>query len=139
MLNIVSIKLNTEKTVVKSLIKILYNEYNDLFMNKLFSFIKVMIMFMIQQKLLNVCCSTDESKATQKDSVLIIVILTSEKVKFREFFTSLTFKAVSVTVNIEDFNIQMHLIEDSAIRQFDQSFQLSAVTIENVTSKALKL
>jgi len=86
-----------------------------------------------------VCCSTDESKATQKDSVLIIVILTSEKVKFREFFTSLTFKAVSVTVNIEDFNIQMHLIEDSAIRQFDQSFQLSAVTIENVTSKALKL
>jgi len=55
-------KSNTEKITLQFLIKILYDEFDNLFLNIESFFIKTIIKFVIQQKLLNLCCVADNNK-----------------------------------------------------------------------------
>ncbi len=63
-LNIINMKSNTEKAALRPLIKILYNEFDDLFLSAESFFIRAVMKFVIQQKLLNLCCAADSNKGS---------------------------------------------------------------------------
>jgi len=66
--NIINMKSNTEKATLRPLIKVLYNEFDDLFLNVKPFFIRAVMKFVIQQKLLNLHRAADSNKGSQKDS-----------------------------------------------------------------------
>jgi len=49
---------------LKPLIKVLYDEFNDLFLGVKSFFIKAVMKFVIQQKLSNLCCTADSNKGS---------------------------------------------------------------------------
>ena len=63
-LNIINMKLNTEKAALRPLIKILYDEFDDLFLNVESSFIRAVMKFVIQQKLSNLHHTADSNKGS---------------------------------------------------------------------------
>ncbi len=63
-LNIINMKSNTEKAALRPLIKVLYDEFDDLFLGAESFFIKAVMKFVIQQKLLNLHCTADSSKGS---------------------------------------------------------------------------
>ncbi len=63
-LNIINMKSNTEKTTLRPLIKVLYDEFNDLFLDVKSFFIKAVMKFVIQQKLSNLCCTANSNKGS---------------------------------------------------------------------------
>ena len=133
-LNILNIKVDFKKKAFVSLVTLLYNAYNDLFMNQSSIFIKAVMMFMIQQKLLNMYCSADKIKAI-KDSALLITSQMSERVKLKENLVSSSLTSMLVSVNIKDFEIQAYVIQESVVKLSSHLLQLSAVTVKNVTSE----
>ena len=107
--NILNIKADPEKKALISFVTLLYNAYNDLFMNQSSIFIKAVMMFMIQWKLLNMCCSTDKIKVI-KDSALSITSWMSERVKLKEDLASSPSASMLISVDIEDFEIWAYVI-----------------------------
>ncbi len=63
-LNIINIKSNAEKATLRPLIKVFYDEFDDLFLGVKSFFIKAVMKFVIQQKLLNLHCTTDSNKGS---------------------------------------------------------------------------
>ena len=63
-LNIINMKSNAEKAALRPLIKVLYDEFDDLFLNAKSFFIKAVMKFVIQQKLSNLCCAADSNKGS---------------------------------------------------------------------------
>ena len=61
-LNIINMKSNAEKATLRPLIKVLYDEFNDLFLGVESFFIRAVMKFVIQQKLLNLHCAADSNK-----------------------------------------------------------------------------
>jgi len=111
-------KSNAEKATLRPLIKILYNEFNDLFLNTESFFIRAVMKFVIQQKLLNLCCTADSNKGSQKDSDLTIFSVSKEAI-MKELFSTSTFNLISMTVNIKNFSIQMYMLQNVTVEQFD--------------------
>jgi len=126
-------KSNTEKATLRPLIKVLYDEFNDLFLNVESFFIKAVMKFVIQQKLLNLCCAADSNKGSQKDSELTTLSVLKEAIT-KELFSTSTFNLISVTVNIKNFNIQVCVLQNATVRQSDQPSQLSVATIRDILS-----
>ncbi len=111
-------KSNAEKATLRPLIKVLYNEFDDLFLNAESFFIKAVMKFVIQQKLLNLCCTANSNKCSQKDSELTTLFMSKEAI-MKELFLTSTFNSVSVTVNIKNFSIQMHVLQNTTVEQSD--------------------
>ena len=63
-LNIINMKSNAEKATLRPLIKVLYDEFDDLFLSVESFFIRAVMKFVIQQKLLNLCCAADSNKGS---------------------------------------------------------------------------
>ncbi len=63
-LNIINMKSNAEKAALRPLIKVLYDEFDDLFLNVESFFIRAVMKFVIQQKLLNLCHTADSNKGS---------------------------------------------------------------------------
>ncbi len=78
-------KSNAKKIALQSLIKILYNEFNNLFLNVKSFFIQAVMKFVIQQKLLNLHYIINSNKNSQKDSELTILSVLKEII-VKEFF-----------------------------------------------------
>jgi len=78
-------KSNAEKITLQSLIKILYDEFDNLFLNVEFFFIRIIMKFIIQQKLLNLHCIINSNKDSQKSSELTIFFALKETI-MKELF-----------------------------------------------------
>ena len=63
-LNIINMKSNAEKATLRPLIKVLYDEFDDLFLNVEPFFIRAVMKFVIQWKLLNLCHTADSNKGS---------------------------------------------------------------------------
>jgi len=111
-------KSNTEKTALRPLIKILYDEFDDLFLSAESFFIKAVMKFVIQQKLLNLCHTVNSNKGSQKDSELTTLSVSKEAIT-KELPLTSTFNSVSMTVNIKNFSIQMHVLQNTTVEQFN--------------------
>jgi len=72
----------------------------------------------IQQKLLNLCCAADSNKDSQKDSELTIFSVSKEAIT-KELLSASTFNLISVTINIKNFNIQAHVLQNTTVEQSD--------------------
>jgi len=103
-LNIINMKSNTEKATLRPLIKILYDEFDDLFLSIKSFFIRAVMKFVIQQKLLNLCCTADSNNGSQKDSELTTPSVLKEAIT-KELPPTSTFNLISVAVNIKNFSI----------------------------------
>ncbi len=132
-LNIINMKSNAEKATLRPLIKVLYDEFDDLFLNVEPFFIRVVMKFVIQQKLSNLHCTANSNKGSQKDSELTTLSVSKEAIT-KELFLTSTFNLISVTVNIKDFNIQVCMLQNATVRQSDWPSQLSVVIIRDVLS-----
>jgi len=102
-------KSNTEKATLRPLIKVLYNEFDDLFLDAEPFFIRAVMKFVIQQKLLNLCCTADSNKGSQKDSELTTPSVSKEAIT-KELPSASTFNLISVAINIKDFSIQVCML-----------------------------
>jgi len=111
-------KSNAEKATLRPLIKVLYDEFDDLFLNAESFFIKAVMKFVIQQKLLNLCHTADSNKDSQKDSELTTPSVSKEAI-MKELSLTSTFNSVSVAVNIKNFNIQAHMLQNATVEQSD--------------------
>ncbi len=105
-LNIINMKSNAEKATLRPLIKVLYDEFNDLFLGAEPFFIRAVMKFVIQQKLLNLCCTANSNKGSQKDSELTTPSVLKEAIT-KELPSAPTFNSVSVAINIKNFSIQV--------------------------------
>jgi len=117
-LNIINMKSNTEKATLRPLIKVLYDEFDDLFLDAESFFIRAVMKFVIQQKLLNLCCAANSNKGSQKDSELTTSSVSKEAI-MKELFLTSTFNLISVMINIKNFNIQMHVLQNTTVEQSD--------------------
>jgi len=120
-------KSNAEKAALRPLIKV------DLFLNVKSFFIRAVMKFVIQQKLLNLHCAVNSNKGSQKDSELTTLSVSKEVIT-KELSLTSTFNSVSMTVNIKNFSIQVHMLQNATVEQSDQSSQLSVATIRDVLS-----
>jgi len=103
---------------LRPLIKVLYDEFDDLFLDVKSFFIRAVMKFVIQQKLLNLCCTANSNKGSQKDSELTTPSTLKEAIT-KELFSTSTFNLISVTVNIKNFDIQMRMLQNTTVEQFD--------------------
>jgi len=103
---------------LRPLIKVLYDEFDDLFLDVKSFFIRAVMKFVIQQKLLNLCCTANSNKGSQKDSELTTPSTLKEAIT-KELFSTSTFNLISVTVNIKNFDIQMHVLQNTTVEQSD--------------------
>jgi len=117
-LNIINMKSNTEKAALRPLIKVLYDEFDDLFLDAEPFFIRAVMKFVIQQKLSNLCHTADSNKGSQKDSELTTLSVSKEAIT-KELFLTSTFNLISVTVNIKNFSIQTCMLQNATVRQSD--------------------
>jgi len=117
-LNIINMKLNAEKATLRPLIKVLYDKFDDLFLGVEPFFIRAVMKFVIQQKLLNLCCTADSNKGSQKDSELTTLSVSKEAIT-KELPLTSTFNLISMTVNIKNFSIQTHMLQNATVRQFN--------------------
>ncbi len=62
--NIINMKSNAEKATLRPLIKVLYDEFDDLFLNVESFFIRAVMKFVIQWKLLNLRHTADSNKGS---------------------------------------------------------------------------
>jgi len=111
-------KSNAEKATLRPLIKVLYDEFDDLFLDAEPSFIRAVMKFVIQQKLLNLCCTVDSNKGSQKDSELTTLSASKEAI-MKELPLTPTFNSISMAVNIKNFNIQVCMLQNATVRQSD--------------------
>jgi len=111
-------KSNTEKATLRPLIKVLHNEFDDLFLSVKSFFIRAVMKFVIQQKLSNLCCTVNSNKGSQKDSELTTFSVSKEAIT-KELSLTSTFNSVSVTVNIKNFSIQVCVLQNTTVRQSD--------------------
>ncbi len=111
-------KSNAEKATLRPLIKVLYDEFDDLFLNVEPFFIRVVMKFVIQQKLSNLHCTANSNKGSQKDSELTTLSVSKEAIT-KELFLTSTFNSVLMTVNIKNFDIQVHVLQNTTVEQFD--------------------
>jgi len=111
-------KSNAEKAALRPLVKVLYNEFDDLFLGVKSFFIRAVMKFVIQQKLLNLHCTANSNKGSQKDSKLTTPSA-SKKVITKELSLTSTFNSVSVTVNIKNFDIQVCVLQNTTVEQSD--------------------
>jgi len=107
--NIINMKSNTEKATLRPLIKVLYDEFDDLFLGIEPFFIRAVMKFVIQQKLLNLCHTANSNKGSQKDSELTTLSVLKEAI-MKELFLTSTFNSVLMAVNIKNFDIQVHML-----------------------------
>jgi len=117
-LNIINMKSNTEKATLRPLIKVLYDEFDDLFLDVKSFFIKAVMKFVIQQKLLNLCHTADSNKGSQKDSELTTPSASKEAI-MKELPSTSTFNLISMAVNIKNFSIQAHMLQNATVEQSD--------------------
>ncbi len=117
-LNIINMKLNAEKAALRPLIKVLYDEFDDLFLSVKSFFIRAVMKFVIQQKLLNLHRTADSNKGSQKDSELTTLSVLKEAIT-KELFSASTFNSISMTINIKNFDIQMHVLQNTTVEQSD--------------------
>jgi len=103
---------------LRPLIKVLYDEFDDLFLDTESFFIKAVMKFVIQQKLLNLHCTADSNKGSQKDSELTTPSVSKEAI-MKELLLTSTFNLISVTVNIKNFDIQMCMLQNVTVKQSD--------------------
>jgi len=111
-------KSNAEKATLRPLIKVLYDEFNDLFLDAEPFFIRAVMKFVIQQKLSNLCCTANSNKGSQKDSKLTTLFALKEAI-MKELFSASTFNSISVAVNIKNFSIQVHMLQNTTVEQSD--------------------
>jgi len=109
---------NTEKAALRPLIKVLYDEFDDLFLNAEPFFIRAVMKFVIQQKLLNLRRTADSNKGSQKDSGLTTLSVLKKAIT-KELPSASTFNLISVTVNIKNFNIQVCVLQNTTVEQSD--------------------
>jgi len=126
-------KSNAEKAALRPLVKVLYNEFDDLFLGVKSFFIRAVMKFVIQQKLLNLHCAANSNKGSQKDSKLTTPSASKEVIT-KELSSTSTFNSVSVTVNINNFDIQVRVLQNTTVEQSDRPSQLSVATIKDVLS-----
>jgi len=117
-LNIINMKSNAEKAALRPLIKVLYDEFDDLFLDVEPFFIRAVMKFVIQQKLLNLHCAVNSNKGSQKDSELTTLSVLKEAIT-KELFSVSTFNLISVAVNIKNFSIQVCVLQNTTVRQSD--------------------
>jgi len=60
----------------------------------------------------------NSNKGSQKDSELTIPSVLKEAIT-KELPSASTFKLISVTVNIKNFDIQMHVLQNTTVEQSD--------------------
>jgi len=132
-LNIINMKSNAEKATLRPLIKVLYDEFDDLFLDVEPFFIRAVMKFVIQQKLLNLHCTVNSNKGSQKDSELTTPSVSKEAIT-KELPSASTFNSISVTINIKNFGIQVCVLQNATVEQSDQPSQLSVATIRDVLS-----
>ena len=89
--------------------------------------------FVIQQKLLNLHCTADSNKGSQKDSELTTPSVLKEAIT-KELPLTSTFNLISVAINIKNFSIQMCVLQNATVEQSDQPSQLSVATIRDILS-----
>jgi len=111
-------KSNTEKATLRPLIKVLYDEFDDLFLNVESFFIKAVMKFVIQQKLSNLCCAADSNKGSQKDSELTTFSVLKEAIT-KELSLTSTFNLISMMINIKNFGIQTCVLQNTTVEQSD--------------------
>jgi len=103
---------------LRPLIKVLYDEFDDLFLGVESFFIRAVMKFVIQQKLLNLCCTADSNKGSQKDSELTTFSVLKEAI-MKELFSAPTFNLILMAVNIKNFNIQVCVLQNVTVEQSD--------------------
>jgi len=103
---------------LRPLIKVLYDEFDDLFLGVESFFIRAVMKFVIQQKLLNLCRTADSNKGSQKDSELTTLSVLKEAI-MKELFSASTFNSVSMAVNVKNFSIQVCMLQNATVRQSD--------------------
>jgi len=111
-------KLNTEKAALRPLIKVLYDEFDDLFLNAESFFIRAVMKFVIQQKLLNLCCTANSNKGSQQDSELTTFSVLKEAI-MKELSLTSTFNLILMAVNIKNFSIQVCILQNATVEQSD--------------------
>ena len=111
-------KSNAEKATLRPLIKVLYDKFDDLFLGVEPFFIRAVMKFVIQQKLLNLCCTADSNKGSQKDSELTTPSVSKEAIT-KELPSTPTFNLISMAVNIKNFGIQAHMLQNATVKQFN--------------------
>jgi len=111
-------KSNAEKATLRPLIKVLYDEFDDLFLGVESFFIRAVMKFVIQQKLLNLCCAVNSNKGSQKDSELTTLSALKEAIT-KELLLTSTFNSISMTVNIKNFDIQVCVLQNTTVEQSD--------------------
>jgi len=111
-------KSNAEKATLRPLIKVLYDEFDDLFLNAESFFIRAVMKFVIQQKLLNLCCTADSNKGSQKDSELTTPSVLKEAIT-KELSLTSTFNLILMAVNIKNFSIQVCILQNATVEQSD--------------------
>jgi len=82
---------------------------------------------------LNLRCTADSNKGSQKDSELTTFSVLKEAIT-KELFSASTFNLILMTVNIKNFDIQVCVLQNATVEQSDQSSQLSVATIRDVLS-----
>ncbi len=107
-------KSNTEKATLRPLIKVLYDEFDDLFLDVKSFFIRAVMKFVIQQKLLNLHCTANSNKGSQKDSELTTPSVSKEAIT-KELSLASTFNSVSMMVNIKNFGIQTRMLQNTTV------------------------
>jgi len=117
-LNIINMKSNAEKTTLRPLIKVFYDEFDDLFLGVKSFFIRAVMKFVIQQKLSNLCCTANSNKGSQKDSGLTTPSVSKEAIT-KELLSASTFNLISVAVNIKNFSIQVRVLQNATVEQSD--------------------
>lgn len=129
--DITGMKSNAEKAALDPLVTVLYNKFDDMFMDVERSFIRAVMTFVIQRKLLNLRRATDESKGNQQEFAPPTPS-TPGKAKAKEPSAAPTSKPVPVAVHIEDFGIRARAVQDSSTAHSSQAPRLSVVTLEDV-------
>lgn len=77
-----------KKTALKLLIKVLYDEFNNIFLNVEFFFVIVVIKFVIQQKLFNLQCIINSNKENSR-KVRAHNCLDIKRIKCKRIFISI--------------------------------------------------
>jgi hypothetical protein len=92
-------KSNTEKITLQFLIKIFYNEFDNLFLNVKSFFIRAVMKFVIQQNCWIYIASSTVTKFS-KDSEFTIL---SVKEAIKRTFQTSTFHSILMMINIKNF------------------------------------
>lgn len=130
-LNITDMKSNVENAALRPLVKVLYDEFDDLFLEAEPSFIRAVLEFVIQRKLSYLRRAADSNKSFQKDPGPATPSALEEAIA-KEPPLAPTSNPVPVAVNTIDFGIRARMLQNASVGQSNEPPPLSVATIRDV-------